>query len=455
MSDRSAGGPLPRPLMELLFESTSDGVYAVDAHKRLIAFNPAAERTLGYAGEDVIGRPCRQVIRSNLCAENCTMDRVLATGQPVTNTPASLVDAAGERVPVTLSCAVLRDDVDGLLGCVGTIRDLTRVKDLLQEVEHRRPFAGILSNDPCMTHILDVLPTIADSESTVLVQGETGTGKSLLARAIHNLSPRRERPFITINCGALPETLLESELFGYRAGAFTGASRDRAGRIAAAEGGTVFMDEIGDMSPGMQVKLLRFLQDRVYERLGDTRPREADVRVVAATNRGLEQLVQEGGFRRDLYYRINVLDVELPPLRERRGDIPLLAQRFLERLCLNRGKHLTGFTPAALDLLEDHDYPGNIRELENVVEHGFVLSPGPLIAAEHLPEVCRGGGGTGAPRSFADLEGKFIRDALEQHGWNRQETARALGIHKTTLLRRIRRLGLKLPRQDGRSRSRT
>jgi PAS domain S-box-containing protein len=452
------GEHLPSPLMGLLFDSTSDGVFAIDGERRIIAFNHAAERTLGISRDEAIGRPCHEVIRSSICQECRAKTCALGSGEPVVNLPVDLLDAQDRRVPATLSSSVLHDHDGRVLGCVSTFRNLTWVKDLLRTVAPHHPFAGIVSDDPHMTHIFDILPTIAGSDSSVLVHGETGTGKNLIARAIHNLSPRGKQPFITINCGALPETLLESELFGYRAGAFTGASRDHLGRIAVAESGTVFLDEIGDMSPGMQVKLLRFLQDHVYERLGDTRTIMADVRVVAATNHSLAQLVEEGRFRRDLYYRINVLAVELPPLRERRRDIPLLAHHFLERLCRNRGKQLADFSRATLDVLMEHDYPGNIRELENIIEHAYVLSPGPYIEPEHLPEHFHREAGRpvpGTPRRLADLEGPFILEVLERHDWNRQEAARDLSIHKTTLLRKIRKLGLKLPKTDGRSHRRT
>jgi PAS domain S-box-containing protein len=447
-------GPLPPELLELLFNCTSDGVFAMDSEKRIIAFNHAAEVSLGVSREEALGRPCHEVIRSNICRDRCAMTRTLETGEPEVNLAVELTDSQGRPVPASLSSSVLHDQDGQVIGCVETFRNLNWVKDRLREAEGRQPFSDIVSDDPHMDHIFDILPTIAGSESTILVHGETGTGKTLIARAIHNFSPRRDHPFITINCGALPETLLESELFGYRAGAFTGASRDRAGRIAFAEGGTLFLDEIGDMSPGMQVKLLRFLQEHVYERLGDPAVIKADVRIVAATNRSLANLVEQGRFRRDLYYRVNVLNVEMPPLRERPRDIPLLAQRFLERLSRQGNKQLMGISRAALDVLMTYDFPGNIRELENIIEHAFVLCHGPLVEPRHLPDIFQKYKGvTRDPkaRSFADVEARFILEALERNRWNRQETALDLGIHKTTLLRKIQRLGLELPRTDGRS----
>jgi transcriptional regulator with PAS, ATPase and Fis domain len=383
------------------------------------------------------------------------MDCALETGHAVVNQPVDLRDARDRRVPATLSTSVLRGARGQVMGAVGTFRNLEWVEDLLATVRPRGPLDEIVSEDPHMAHVFDILPTLADSESSVLVQGETGTGKSMIARAIHQLSSRRDHPLITINCGALPETLLESELFGYRAGAFTGATRDRMGRLAAAEGGTVFLDEIGDMSLTMQVKLLRFLQDRVYERLGDARPIPADVRVVAATNQRLDGLVASGRFRRDLYYRINVLSIELPPLRDRPRDIPLLAHRFLERLSRQRGKTLLRISPTTLAMLQAHDFPGNIRELENIIEHAYVLCPGPEIMPEHLPTYFREQVEPPAPepaRRLQDLEGQLILEVLQRCDWNRQEAARELGVHKSTLLRRVKRLGLSLPRRDGRSR---
>ncbi len=446
---------LPPGLSELLFDSTSDGVFAVDADRRIIALNRAAALTLGIDRAAALGRPCHEVIRADICRECCAMTCALETGAPVVNQPVDLLDAHGHRVPATLSSSVLKDRRGRVVGCVETFRNLTWVRDLLRDLEQHHPFAEIVSDDPHMKRVFEVLPTVARSESTILVRGETGTGKSLIVRAVHNLSPRRERPLVTVSCGALPETLLESELFGYRAGAFTGAAHDRQGRIAAAEGGTLFLDEIGDMSPGMQVKLLRFLQDRVYERLGDNRPVRADVRVVAATNQDLARLVEAGRFRRDLYYRINVLSLELPPLRERRRDIPLLAQRFLAQLSRRRGKPVTGIDREALDLLMVHDYPGNIRELENVMEHAFVLCAGTEVGPDDLPAHFRDPGGAGglspAP-TLRDYEARYILDVVTRHHGNRQAAAREMGIHKTTLLRRVRRLGLTLPRTDGRAR---
>jgi len=261
---------------------------------------------------------------------------------------------------------------------------------------------------------------------------------------------------VTVNCGALPDTLLESELFGHKAGAFTDAKRDRKGRFALADGGTIFLDEIGDVSPALQVRLLRVLQEKTYEPLGGTETLMTDVRVIAATNRNLDELVARGTFRQDLYYRINVVRLELPPLRERKEDVPLLVEHFISHFNRLRGKDVSGLSPEVLAILMEHDYPGNVRELENILEHAFVICPGGMIEPRHLPERIRPAqalepGFTGA-RTLKEIEARFIRDALARNDWNRLAAAKELGVHKSTLFRKIRSLGIRLPAYDGRTR---
>jgi len=439
---------------ETIINSISDGVFAVDEEWRITCFNSAAERTIGITREDALGQNCSDVFRSNICEEACALRYTMETGRPIVNLPIHVRDVHGDRVPVTVSTSLLKDRDGEVIGGVETFRDLNLVKELLRQTEANQSRERIITQDPALLHILDIAPTIAQSDSTVLIGGESGTGKGLLAKAIHRLSARADGPMVTINCGALPEQLLESELFGYKAGAFTGADRDKPGRVAAASGGTLFLDEIGDLPPAVQVKLLRLLQEKLYEPLGDVRVVEADVRIVAATNRDLGRLVDEGGFRQDLYYRINVIRLEMPPLRERIHDVPLLAEAFLRRLAISRGKPVDTLSREVVELLMSYDYPGNVRELENIVEHACVLSSTSTIEVADLPDwfvSAVRGAQTDRPSNLGDLEAQMIHDVLARNGWNRTAAARELGIHKTTLHRKIRRLGLELPPTDGRS----
>lgn len=307
-----------------------------------------------------------------------------------------------------------------------------------------------------MQEILKLLPQIAASNSTVLIQGETGTGKELLARTIHKLSPRAAKPLIAIDCGALPENLLESELFGYRAGAFTGALKDKPGQFTLAGEGTIFLDEISNLSPALQIKLLRVLQEKTYIPLGGTVSERTEARFITATNRSLAELVKEGEFRSDLYYRINVVTLELPPLRQRKEDLPLLVERIIGKYNLEYGKEITGVTGEVMALLQSYDFPGNIRELMNILERAHILCTMPLIELHHLPVYLTGSHPgfeqTGAGKSdLRSVEGRAIMEGLKRNRYNRLATARELGIHKSTLFRKLRELGITLPEMDGRS----
>jgi PAS domain S-box-containing protein len=439
---------------ETVVNSISDGVFAVDTEWRITCFNSAAERTTGIPREQALGRPCREVFRSNICKEACALRYTMETGRPIVNLPVHIRDARGSRVPVTVSTALLKDKDGLVIGGVETFRDLNLVRELLQQVEADHGREQIVTQDPALLHVLDIVPTIAQSESTVLIGGESGTGKGLLAKAIHRLSARSDGPLVTINCGALPEPLLESELFGYKAGAFTGANKDKPGRVAAAAGGTLFLDEIGDLPAGIQVKLLRLLQERLYEPLGEVRSHEADVRIVAATHQDLGKLVEQGGFRQDLFYRVNVIRLEMPPLRERIHDVPLLAESFLRRLSMARARVVSGLSPQVMDLLMAYAFPGNVRELENILEHAYVLATADRIEVSDLPDWFRAsvrGAHDDRPSAVGAFETRLIRAALDRSGWNRTAAARELGIHKTTLHRKIRKLGIELPARDGRT----
>jgi PAS domain S-box-containing protein len=441
---------------DIILDSIADGVFTVDHDWRITSFNRAAEQITGVSRQEAIGQRCCEVFHASVCESSCVLRRTLESGKPIANEAVYIVDARGERIPISVSTAILRDERGRVVGGVETFRDLSAVEELRKELTGRYTFADIVSRSPAMQRLFDILPTVAESESTVLIEGESGTGKELLARAIHNLSLRREGPLVVVNCGALPDTLLESELFGYKAGAFTDARKDKPGRFALAEGGTIFLDEVGDVSPALQVRLLRVLQERTYEPLGATKPVRADVRVIAATHRHLPELVEQGRFRRDLYYRINVLRLELPPLRERREDIPLLVEHFVTRFNRLRGKETAGVSPDVLAILLNHDFPGNVRELENIVEHAFVLCRGPMIEVQHLPDFLRRRQQTGAiipgeGQRLAEIEARAITEALERHSGNRAAAARDLGIHKTTLWRKMKAYSLDAPYQECRT----
>jgi PAS domain S-box-containing protein len=444
-------------LTETILESISDGVFTVDAEWRITSFNRAAEEITGVLRKEAIGRRCAEVFRASMCETGCALGRTLKSGKPVIGRSAYIIRADGARIPISVSTSVLRDARGRITGGAETFRDLSEVETLRQELEGRFHVGNLTSRSPLMQRLFEVLPAIAASPSTVLILGETGTGKELMARTVHALSMRHKGPFVAVNCGALPDTLLESELFGYKTGAFTGASRDKPGRFALARGGTLFLDEIAEVSPALQVRLLRVLQDRTFEPLGATRPETADARIIVATNKDLVEQVRRGAFREDLYYRVNVVRVELPPLRKRKEDIPLLVQQFIDRFNRLQQKSIKGISGEALSLLMAHDWPGNVRELENVVERSFILCNEEFIDIEHLPGELTARGVLGHGRSTIHatrdlLEAEAIRTTLERHSYNRLAASKELGMHKSTLFRKLRKLGITLPKRDGRSR---
>ncbi len=435
---------------EIILDSIADGVFTVDRDWRITSFNRAAEEITGIPKEEALGQRCCDVFHASICETNCAIRESFRTGQPVGNQAVYIIDATGERIPISISAAVLRDKAGEIIGGVETFRDLSAIEELRRALEEKYSFEDIISKSSLMSKIFDILPSIAESDSTVLIEGESGTGKELIARAIHNLSHRKDRKIVTVNCGALPDTLLESELFGYKAGAFTDARKDKPGRFALAEGGTIFLDEIADISPALQVRLLRVLQERTYEPLGTVDPVKADVRVITASNTKLDELVTEGKFREDLFYRINVVRVSLPPLRDRKEDIPLLIDHFIRRFGNLKKKPITSISPEVLAALMNYNFPGNIRELENVIEHAFVMCRGTIIDINDLPENVR-------PKeakpmiplaSLGDLEAVYLTEALKRNRGSRKKTAMELGIHKTTLWRKLKKLGIEIPKNS-------
>jgi PAS domain S-box-containing protein len=433
-------------------------VFTVDRHWRITSFNRAAEEITGWSRDQAMGKSCSDVFHSSICGRNCAIAESLYKGTPAANRSITIVNSRGDKVPISISAAPLTDHEGNIIGGVETFRDLSVITELRQQLSQRFTFDNIISKSPAMQRLFTILPDIARSPSTVLILGESGTGKELIARSLYNASERADKPFVAVNCAALPETLLESELFGYKAGAFTDARKDRIGRFAAAEGGTLFLDEIGDLPGPVQVKLLRVLQDKVYEPLGSNTPVKADVRIITATNRNLEELVRAGAFRDDLFYRLNVVKISLPPLRERKEDIPLLIEHFIKKYSAQQGKDIVGMASEALAILMRHDFPGNIRELENIVEYAFILCEGGYIQPEHLPEPFAAGVGAeetvqpmvdrAEPRSLEEIEKQAISRSLERNYWRKMVTCRELGISKDTLRRKIERYGLVNPFAD-------
>lgn len=441
---------------EIILDSINEGVFTIDREWRITSFNRAAERITGVPREEAMGRPCSEVFHASICENDCVLKRTIESGEPVVNATAHIVSNQGTRVPIRISAAILIGDEGGIIGGVETFQDLTQVEQLRKELKARYTFEDIVGRSPAMIRLFEVLPRIARSSSTVLIQGPSGTGKELFARAIHNLSARGKKRFVAVNCAALPDSLLESELFGYKAGAFTDAKRDHPGRFVLAHGGTIFLDEIGDVSQAMQVRLLRVLQERIVEPLGSVKPVPVDVRVVAATNRDLAELVREGTFREDLYYRIRVVNLELPGLKERREDIPLLVDHCVARFNRIQERDIAGLSPEAMARLMEHDFPGNVRELENIIEQAFVLCRGGIIELHHLPPELRPAGpsyreGSG-PMSIRDMERNLIIEALRRFHGNRKLAAQDLGIDTSTLYRKIRSLDIEVPESDGRGR---
>lgn len=434
--------------MKMILQSIADGVFTVDERFIITSFNRGAEKITGVPLEEALGRPCCEVFRAEICEGECALKQTLRTRKSVVNKAVYILRSDGKRVPISVSASILKDSEGRVVGGVETFRDLTLVEALRKEVEKSFSFEDMLSRNQRMREIFGILPDVAASGSTILIEGESGTGKELMAKAIHNLSDRADKPLVTVNCGAIPDTLLESELFGYKAGAFTDAKRDKPGRFAQADGGTIFLDEIGDVSPALQVRLLRVLQDKTFVPLGGTTSVHSDARVLAATNKDLRALVAAGEFREDLFYRIQVFKISLPPVRERKEDIPLLVQHFIDRLNTLRGKDISGLSSEALTAFVRYDWPGNVRELQNAVEHAFILCHGGLIESRHLPEPLRRSAATDelfpVGATLADIEARVIRECLVRNQHKKMATARELGINKTTLWRKMRRLGLDL-----------
>lgn len=429
-------------LLRIVFRSMTDGVFTIDRSFVITSFNPAAERITGFSAREALGKRCFEVLRADVCQRRCVLRETLTTEDPVENVRVTIITQNGVERPIVLNASVLRDDRGEIVGAVEFFHDLRDMEHLQQHLAHEYALQRIVRGSPAMNRIIEMLPNIAASDCSVLIVGPSGSGKELVAQAIHSLSPRRFGPYVRLNCAALPATLLESELFGYEKGAFTDARRDKPGHFALANGGTLLLDEITEMDPALQVKLLRVLNNGEYQPLGSTKTLRTDARIIASTNADIPAALRSGRLREDLYFRIDVLTIELPPLRERREDIPLLVEHFLNKFVAKTGKPIRSISPRAIGFLCRHSFRGNVRELENAIEHAFVMCQGETIEAEHLPMHIREGSEQHGTSTEAPDERRLIEQALRRQRGNRTRAAEELGMHRSTLWRKLKSLGL-------------
>ncbi len=429
---------------EIILDSIADGLFTVDKNFNITFFNKAAEKITKISRSEAVGNPCCEIFKSNICEKDCALRKTIDTGTPISNKTVRIISMDGDKIPISISTAVLKDNNGRLLGGVETFRDLSQLYNLKQQLLDKYTVNDIISKNDKMKKIFSILPNIAESQSTVLLEGHSGTGKELFARAIHNLSNQKEHLFLAVNLSALPENLLESELFGYSKGAFTGANKDKPGRIALAKNGTLFLDEIGEISPAFQVKLLRVIQEKTYEPLGTNKSINANVRFIFATNKNLKTLVQQGHFREDLYYRISVITITLPSLKEKKDDIPILIEHFISYYNKINNKEISGIHNEALSILLNYDYPGNVRELQNIIEHAFILcNDEDFIQINHLPDYLFKGKTISKEKLTLRLaEKNLIIETLKRNNYKKEKTAQELGIDYTTLWRKLNKYGL-------------
>jgi PAS domain S-box-containing protein len=425
--------------LEAIFGSVQEAIVTVDAHLTVMKANMAFERICGPVPHEIIGKRFDKI--RSLCNQECSniLREVLENRQEVRSVRVECRQADRRRRIVVLTGSPLKDGLGNFTGAVLVIRDVTRESDLERELQQRRQFHDMVGSSGKMQEIFQLLEDLADSDTTVLVTGESGTGKELVANALHYGGMRAKKSFVKVNCSALSDALLESELFGHIRGAFTGAIQDKLGRFEMADGGSLLLDEIGDMTARLQLKLLRVIQEKEFERVGDSRPIKVDVRIIATTNRNLKESVRLGRFREDLYYRLKVVELTVPPLRERIGDIPLMADYFCKQFNRRFNRSIEGLSEDVIQALTIYPWPGNVRELEHAIEHAFVRCRSQFITREHLPPEVKSYDGNQA--SFGEkkqsLDLQTILEALEKTGGNKAKAARMLGINRRTIYRKL------------------
>ena len=434
-----------KDLSEIIFNSITDGIFTVDKNCRITSFNKAAEEITGFKASDAINKHCFDIFRTDICNKRCALKDTLKTEEPIENVRVIIISREGCEIPITVTTTLLKDKNNKNIGAVEFFRDISELEYLRDHISKRRKLGEIVSVNGNMQKIIKLLPNVAESDCSVLIQGPSGSGKELVAQVIHNLSARKYGPYIKINCAALPAQLLESELFGYEKGAFTDAKKDKPGQFCLANGGTLLLDEISEMDISLQVKLLRVLNNGEYRPLGSSKTLYSDARIIAATNADLLQAIRDNKFREDLFYRINVINVKIPPLQDRPEDIPLLVNHFITTLNKKSRSGVTKISPSALKILRRYHFPGNVRELQNAIEHSFVMCRDGEILPEHLPETILNENYTSRKISGEDDdEQNVILECLRRNNGNKTKTAIELGIHRSTLWRKIKSQNLAL-----------
>jgi sigma-54 dependent transcriptional regulator, acetoin dehydrogenase operon transcriptional activator AcoR len=419
-----------------VLDSLKEGIIAHDMNRKIFFFNREAERITGYAREEILHKDCHEAFGTPFCGERCLFRTDASDIQDTAEYPVNILTKDGRIRNAEMSVSSITDEEGKICGVLAFIKDITDLLSIQLKVGESTGYSNIIGQDRQMLMVFQQIRDLAAYDFPVHVSGETGTGKELIAEAIHHASRRDGAPFVPINCGALPEGLIESELFGHVKGAFSGAIRDKKGRFELADGGTVFLDEVADLSKDMQVKLLRFLQTGKFEKVGGEQTISVNVRIISATNSDLKKEVKRKNFREDLYYRLNVIPIHLPPLRDRKTDIPLLVEHYLKKVNIGAGKPAVSISREALALMLDYEWPGNVRQLQNVLQYAIVKSKGRMITPEHMPpelgifekrEIRRG------PARKLDRES--VRTALEKTGHNKAKAARRLGVGRATLYR--------------------
>ena len=437
--------------LKIILDNLDVGIFTIDRGGRITFFNTEAEKISGYNRRKILGAHFTEIFEDEDAQEVCLLKDTISDGLSRSSSQGKMMTQQGVMIPIRANYMALRNEKGTLVGGLATFHDLTLIHQLKQAMRNRYTFYDMIGRSPTMKKIFEMVNVVAGTDATILIEGATGTGKDLLAKVIHSASRRCDKPFVQVNCAAIPDNLLESEMFGYMKGAFTGADRDKTGRFQEADGGTIFLDEIGDLPMPLQAKLLRVLEDREFYRLGSRHTIKVDVRIISASNRNLEKLVAKGLFREDLYYRLNVFRIKLPELKNRRVDLPILIGHILRRLSAARDRRLPEVSENVMEVLLNYDYPGNVRELENVLEHALIICQEDTIQLTHLPEYLQARPAARKAISSGSAEPDFPKQnkeytellaALQHYSWHRQKAARALGVDRTTLWRKMKKYGL-------------